>query len=322
MKAENNTENLIQRINQVREQKNAVILAHYYQEAEIQENADYTGDSLGLAQKAASTNADMIAFAGVHFMAETAKILSPQKTVVLPDQNAGCSLADACPPGEFREFLDRHPGHTVVSYVNCSAEVKAMSDVICTSSNAEAIIHSIPEDQPIIFAPDKNLGQYLIRQTGRDMVLWDGVCQVHEVFSAEKLKDLKVTHPKAEVVAHPECNELIRTFADFIGSTGKMLKHVNESSKKEFIVITEPGILHQMQKDSPEKTFIPGAPVFETSCACSECEFMKLNTLEKLCLCLERETPAIELSQELLEKAYHPIERMMTLTEQAHAKAG
>ncbi len=308
---------LFEAINELRETKNAVILAHYYQVPEIQEIADFTGDSLGLSQKAAQTEADIIAFAGVHFMAETAKVLSPDKKVVLPDLKAGCSLADSCPPGPFKEFVDAHPDHTVVTYVNCSADIKALSDVVCTSTNAKAIIESIPEDKPIIFAPDKNLGNYLIRETGREMLLWDGVCQVHEVFSAEKLKDLMGEHPDAEVMAHPECNHLIRTFADFIGSTGKMLKQAQASNAQKFIVITEPGLMHEMEKNNPEKKFIPAAPIFETSCACSECEFMKMNTLPKLYYCLKHESPEINLDQTLIEQAYQPIQKMLDISKKA-----
>ena len=302
------------KIEALKTEKQAVVLAHYYQVPEIQEVADFTGDSLGLAREAAKTDARMIAFAGVHFMAETAKILCPDKKVVLPDTNAGCSLADACPPDAFRDFIQHHPNHVVVTYVNCSAEIKAMSDIVCTSSNAKAIINSIPADKPILFAPDKNLGQYLIRETGRDMLLWEGVCQVHEAFSAEKLSDLIDEYPNAEVMAHPECNNLIRQFADFIGSTGKMLTRSRESASKQFIVLTEPGLLHEMEKQNPGKEFIPAAPIFETSCACSECEFMKLNTLEKLEACMREDSPKIELEQSVIEKAYRPIERMLNET--------
>ncbi len=308
-----NQEKIKNSITELKETKQVLVLAHYYQEPEIQEIADFTGDSLGLAREAAGADAPMIAFAGVHFMAETAKILSPDKKVVLPDANAGCSLADACPPREFKAFVDEHPDHLVVTYVNCSAEVKAMSDIVCTSSNAKAIINSIPEDQPILFAPDKNLGQYLIRQTGRDMLLWQGVCQVHEVFSAEKLAGLVEQYPQAEVMAHPECNDLIRQFADFIGSTGKMLKRSQESNSTQFIVLTEPGLLHEMEKLNPEKVFIPAAPIFDTTCACSECEFMKLNTLEKLEACIRDETPEVCLPQSLIEEAYEPIKRMLEM---------
>lgn len=301
-------------IKRLKKEKNAVILAHYYQRPEIQDIADYRGDSLGLSQKAASTSARVIVFAGVHFMAETAKILSPGKKVVVPDKEAGCSLSDSCPPEEFRKFVNEHPQHAVVTYVNCSAEIKAMSDIICTSSNAVKIIQSIPEDKPVIFAPDKNLGRYLARQSGRDMLLWDGVCQVHEVFSVEKLKELKSKHPGAELLVHPECDDLVQAFADFIGSTSKMLNYSRESSAKEFIVNTEPGLLYQMEKESPEKKFIPAPPVFETSCACSECAFMKLNTLEKLHACLKDEEPEVDVPLGIREKAYLPIQKMMEIS--------
>lgn len=312
--AETQQKNLSAGIAELKRRKNAIVLAHYYQQPEIQEVADFTGDSLGLAREAANTNARLIAFAGVHFMAETAKILCPDKKVVLPDENAGCSLADSCPPDEFRKFIDQYPDHAVVTYVNCSAEIKAMSDIVCTSSNAKSIIQNIPEDQPIIFAPDKNLGQYLIRETGRDMVLWEGVCQVHEVFSAEKLANLIDQYPQAEVMAHPECNDLIRTMANFIGSTGKMLHRSRESNAQQFIVLTEPGLIHEMEEQNPEKQFIPAAPIFDTACACSECEFMKMNTLAKLEACMREERPAIELDQSIIDQAYRPIERMIAQT--------
>lgn len=308
------TSTIADEIAHLKTEKQAIILAHYYQHPEIQEVADFTGDSLGLAREAANTDAKIIAFSGVHFMAETAKILCPDKKVVLPDVNAGCSLADSCPADAFREFINQYPDHMVVTYVNCSAEVKAMSDIVCTSSNAQSIIQNIPQDQPILFAPDKNLGQYLIRETGRDMVLWDGVCQVHEVFSAEKLADLIKQYPDAEVMAHPECSDIIRKLADFIGSTGKMLKRTRESNAGQFIVLTEPGLLHEMEKQNPDKQFIPAAPIFETSCACSECEFMKMNTLKKLEACLRNETPEIQLDETTLTKAFRPIERMIATT--------
>lgn len=301
-------------IARLKKQKNAVLLAHYYQEEAIQDVADYVGDSLGLSRQAAATDAHMIVFAGVHFMAETAKILSPDKKVLLPDKKAGCSLADACPPDQFRQFIDDHPYHKVVSYVNCSAEVKAMSDIICTSSNAEKVIATIPEDKPIIFAPDKHLGGYLIAKTGRDMLLWDGVCQVHDVFSREKIYQLKQQYPDADVIAHPECGELVRLFADFIGSTGKLLDHVRKSQAERFIVVTEPGIIHQLKKEMPSKEFLPGPPYFDNHCACSECAFMKMNTLQKVYDCLDREQHEIELTEEVMKKAKVPIERMLAIS--------
>jgi quinolinate synthase len=290
-----------------------VLLAHYYQEPDIQDVADYIGDSLGLAQYAAKTNADIIVFAGVHFMAETAKILNPTKKVLLPDLNAGCSLADSAPADLFKRFKEQHPGHLVVSYVNCSAEIKALSDIICTSSNAERIIESIPEDQPIIFAPDKNLGGYLNKTTGRNMVLWNGACMVHEIFSLEKIVKLKMRHPNAKVLAHPECEEAILREADYVGSTTQILQYaVQDKTTQEFIVATETGILHQMQKDAPEKTFIPAPP--NNSCACNDCPHMKLNTLEKLYLCMEYETPELVMEETLRKAALKPIERMLEIS--------
>jgi quinolinate synthase len=290
-----------------------VLLAHYYQEADIQDVADYIGDSLGLAQYAAKTNADIIVFAGVHFMAETAKILNPTKKVLLPDLNAGCSLADSAPADLFKRFKEQHPNHLVVSYVNCSAEIKALSDIICTSSNAERIIESIPEDQPIIFAPDKNLGGYLNKKTGRNMVLWNGACMVHEIFSLEKIIKLKTRHPNAKVLAHPECEEAILRVADYVGSTTQILQYaVQDKTTQEFIVATETGIIHQMQKDAPEKTFIPAPP--NNSCACNDCPHMKLNTLEKLYLCMEYETPELVMDEELRKAALKPIERMLEIS--------
>jgi len=284
---------LVSEIAKLRKEKDAIILAHYYQEDIIQDVADFIGDSLGLSRQAEKTDKDMIVFAGVHFMAETAKILNPEKKVVIPDSNAGCSLEQSCQPEDFRKFIDQHPGHVVVTYINCSAEVKALSDIICTSSNAIKIIESIPEDKPIIFAPDKNLGKYLIQKTGRDMLLWDGVCVVHEAFSIEELLQLYKKHPNAKIIAHPESREHILKVAQFIGSTTALLKHVREDSANEFIVATEVGILHQMRKEVPGKTLIP-APVGEDdSCACSECAFMKLNSLEKLYLCMKYEQPGI-----------------------------
>ncbi|TKK71477.1 quinolinate synthase NadA [Ilyomonas limi] len=307
------TLDLFAEIERLKKEKNAVLLAHYYQEADIQDVADYIGDSLGLAQYAAKTNADIIVFAGVHFMAETAKILNPTKKVLLPDLNAGCSLADSAPADLFKCFKEQHPGHLVVSYVNCSAEIKALSDIICTSSNAERIIESIPEDQPIIFAPDKNLGGYLNKKTGRNMVLWNGACMVHEIFSLEKIIKLKTRHPNAKVLAHPECEEAILRVADYVGSTTQILQYaVQDKTTQEFIVATETGIIHQMQKDAPEKTFIPAPP--NNSCACNDCPHMKLNTLEKLYLCMEYETPELVMDEALRKAALKPIERMMEIS--------
>jgi quinolinate synthase len=268
---------LFAEIERLKKEKNAIILAHYYQEPDIQDVADFIGDSLGLAQKAQSTDADIIVFAGVHFMAETAKILNPHKKVLLPDLKAGCSLSDSAPPALFKEFRDKYPDHIVITYINCSAGMKALSDIICTSSNAQAIIESLPPDQKIIFAPDKNLGAYLKKKTGRDMVLWNGACIVHEIFSLEKITRLKIRHPKAKVIAHPECEEPVLRVADFIGSTTSLLKYTVENDSNEFIVATETGILHQMQIQSPDKTFIPAPP--DNMCACNDCPYMKLNTL-------------------------------------------
>src|SRR5881398_529287 len=273
---------LFAEIERLKQQKNAIVLAHYYQEPDIQDVADFIGDSLGLAQQAERTQADIIVFAGVHFMAETAKILNPQKKVLLPDLKAGCSLADSAPPSLFKQFRNKYPDHIVISYINCSAGIKALSDVICTSSNAKAIVESFPPDQPIIFAPDKNLGAWVNKVTGRNMLLWNGACMVHEIFSLEKITKLKIRHPKAKLIAHPECEEPVLRLADFIGSTTQLLKYSANDTCNEFIVATETGILHQMQKNSPHKTFIPAPP--ENSCACNDCPFMKLNTLEKVYL--------------------------------------
>lgn len=301
-------------INRLKEEKNAVILAHYYQESAIQDIADFVGDSLQLAQEAAKTDADIIVFAGVHFMAETAKILNPGKTVVLPDLHAGCSLADSCPPSDFKAFKEAHPDHIVVTYINCSADIKALSDIVCTSSNALKIIQSIPEDQPIIFAPDKNLGTYLIKETGRDMLLWDGACIVHEAFSIEKLLEVAAEHPDAEIVAHPESQTHILKTASYIGSTAGLLNHVRESEKTKFIVATEAGILHEMQRQVPNKILIPAPAKEDNTCACSECAYMKMNSMKKLYLCLKHELPAIEVDAELSEKALAPIARMLELS--------
>ncbi len=306
------TMDLFDEIDRLKKEKNAILLAHYYQEPDIQDVADYIGDSLGLSQRAAKTDADIIVFAGVHFMAETAKILCPEKKVLLPDLHAGCSLADSAPTQAFRKFREAHPDHVVITYINCTAEVKALSDIICTSSNAKQIIESLPEDQPIIFAPDRNLGAYLEKTTGREMLLWNGSCQVHEIFSVEKITQLKVRHPEAKIVAHPECEEVVLQMADFIGSTSALLKFVSEDPSGKFIVATEPGILHQMEKNEPGKQFIPAPP--NNSCACNNCPHMKLNTLEKLYLCMEYEEPEITLSAELIEKAKKPIDKMLELS--------
>lgn len=306
------TLDLFEEIERLKAEKNAVLLAHYYQEPDIQDIADYIGDSLGLSRQAAETEADLIVFAGVHFMAETAKILNPSKKVVLPDLNAGCSLADSCPADDFAAFLSEHPGHVVVSYINCTAATKALTDIIVTSSNAEHIIRQIPESQPIVFAPDKNLGRFLIDKTGRDMVLWDGTCIVHETFSEQKLVRLKVRHPEAPVLAHPECEEVVLRHADFIGSTSAIRRYARESEKDTFIVATEEGILHQMRKDSPHKTFIPAPP--ESGCSCSQCPHMRLNTLEKVYLALKYEQPEIVMEEDLRIKALKPIERMLEMS--------
>ncbi len=303
---------LFKEIERLKVEKNAIILAHYYQEPDIQDVADFIGDSLGLAQKAETTNADIIVFAGVHFMAETAKILNPGKKVLLPDLKAGCSLSDSAPPELFKRFKDNHPGHTVITYINCSAGMKALSDIICTSSNAEKIIESLPVEEKIIFAPDKNLGAYLNKKTGRNMVLWNGACIVHEIFSLEKIIKLKIRHPKAKVIAHPECEEPVLRVADFIGSTTSLLKYTIEDNGMEYIVATETGILHQMQKQSPQKTFIPAPP--DNMCACNDCPYMKLNTLEKLYLCMEYEEPQITMDAEILNAAKKPIERMLEIS--------
>uniref|UniRef100_UPI000D6D78A6 quinolinate synthase NadA n=1 Tax=Chitinophaga deserti TaxID=2164099 RepID=UPI000D6D78A6 len=306
---------LFAEIERLKKEKNAILLAHYYQEPDIQDVADYIGDSLGLSQQAAKTDADIIVFAGVHFMAETAKILSPQKKVLLPDLKAGCSLADSAPPDLFARFKAQYPDHLVISYINCSAGIKALSDIICTSSNAEKIIESVPKDQPIIFAPDRNLGSYLIKKTGRDMVLWNGACMVHEIFSLEKITKLKVRHPKAKIIAHPECEAPILAIADFVGSTTGLLKFTQRDDAKEYIVVTETGILHQMQKENPNKTFIPAPP--NNACACNDCPHMKLNTLEKLYLCMEYEQPEITMDETLRIAAKRPIDRMLEISAQA-----
>jgi len=305
-------EDLVSEIKRLKIEKNAVILAHYYQNKEIQELADYLGDSLYLAKVAAKAKAAIIVFAGVHFMAETAKIINPTKKVVLPDLKAGCSLADSCPPSDFKKFKEQYPDAIVVTYINCSADIKALSDVVCTSSNAVKVIESIPKDQQIIFAPDKNLGRYLIKETGRDMILWEGSCIVHEAFSFEKIVTLFKQHPNAKFIAHPESESQVLDVAQYVGSTSGLLNFIQEDSSKEYIVATEAGILYEMQKRAPHKTFIP-APVEDDTCACSECAFMKLNTLEKLYLCLEHELPEILLDEDLMRKARLPIERMLEL---------
>ena len=305
---------LFAEIERLKKEKNAIILAHYYQEPDIQDVADYIGDSLGLAQKAEKTDADIIVFAGVHFMAETAKILNPTKKVVIPDLKAGCSLSDSCPPPLFEQFKQKHPDHLVISYINCSAGIKALSDIICTSSNAQKIVESLPAEQKIIFAPDKNLGAYINKVTGRNMVLWNGACMVHEIFSVEKITKLKIRHPKAKLIAHPECEEPVLKLADFIGSTTQLLKYTEKDAGQEYIVATETGILHQMIKRNPNKTFIPAPP--DNACACNDCPHMKRNTLEKIYLCMEYEMPEILMNEELRLAAKQPIDRMLELSAQ------
>ena len=305
---------LAKEITKLKKEKNAVILAHYYQEPEIQEVADYVGDSLGLSQKAAETEADIIAFAGVHFMAETAKILNPNKTVVLPDLMAGCSLADSCPPDAFRKLVEAHPDHVVITYINCSAEIKALSDIVCTSSNAEKIVASVPKEIPIIFAPDKNLGKYIQKKTGRKMLLWDGACIVHEAFSIDKLLNLYQEHSDAKIIAHPESESHILETATYVGSTAGMIGYVKEHPSEKFIVATEAGILHKMQQEVPNTILIPAPAEEDNSCACSECAFMKLNTMQKLYNCLLYESPKIEVSEDIRKRALLPIERMLELS--------
>lgn len=305
---------LHQKIIELKKKKNAVILAHYYQVPEIQEVADYVGDSLGLSQKAAETDAEIIVFAGVHFMAETAKILNPKKKVLLPDLMAGCSLADSCPADAFQKLVDAHPDHVVITYVNCSAEVKALSDVICTSSNAEKIVNSVPKDVPIIFAPDKNLGKYIQKKTGRKMLLWDGACIVHEAFSMDKLLKLYKENPGSKIIAHPESESHILETATYIGSTAGMIDYVKKHPTEKFIVATEAGILHKMQQEVPQAILIPAPVEEDNTCACSECAFMKMNTLQKLYNCLLNETPQIKVSEEIRKKAILPIEQMLELS--------
>lgn len=291
---------------------NAIILAHYYQDPDIQDVADYIGDSLGLSRQAAATDADVIVFAGVHFMAETAKILNPNKLVLLPDLDAGCSLADSCPPAAFAEFKAAHPNHLVISYINCTAEIKAMSDIICTSSNAVKIVQQIPVDQPIIFAPDRNLGRYVMAQTGRDMVLWQGSCMVHETFSEKQIVQLQIDHPAAEVIAHPECEPAVLRHASYIGSTTALLTYCQQSPSQTFIVATEPGIIHQMQKQAPDKQFIPAPGL--NHCACNECPHMRLNTLEKLYLAMRHRTPEVTMPEDLRLAALRPMQRMLDMS--------
>lgn len=305
-------QDLFEEIGRLRKSMNAVILAHYYQESEIQDLADFVGDSLELARKAASTTADVIVFAGVHFMAETAKILNPDKLVVVPDMEAGCSLADSCPPDQFKAFREAHPDHFAITYINCSSGVKALSDLICTSSNAEKLIRQIPESVPILFSPDKNLGAYIAKKTGRPMLLWQGTCQVHEIFSEKRIVQLKVAHPGALVLAHPECEEAILNHADFIGSTSGILNYVKQSANNKFIIVTEPGIIHQMEKSCPDKTFIPAPP--DNECACNVCPHMKLNTLEKLYLCMVNRAPEITLPEDIRLRALKPIQKMLEMS--------
>jgi quinolinate synthase len=303
---------LFKEINRLKKEKNAVILAHYYQEPDIQDIADYIGDSLGLSQEAAKTDADVIVFAGVHFMAETAKILSPDKKVLLPDLKAGCSLSDSCPPKLFSKFKEKYPDHIVITYVNCTAELKALSDIVCTSTNAVQIVESLPKDQKIIFGPDRNLGAWVAKKTGRELVLWNGACMVHEIFSQQKILKLKSRHPEAKFIAHPECEEVVLKMADFIGSTTGLLKYTISNPAKEFIVATESGIIHQMEKANPDKVFIPAPP--NNACACNDCPHMKRNTLEKLYLCLKNEIPEVTIPMDIILKAQKPIERMLDIS--------
>ena len=304
---------LVEEINRLKKEKNAVILSHYYVESELQDIADFVGDSLGLSQEAAKTKADLIVFVGVHFMAETAKIINPSKKVILPDLKAGCSLADSAPADKFAEFKARYPDHKVISYINCTAELKTMTDVICTSANALKIVNSFPPEQKLIFAPDKNLGNYINSLTGRDMVLWDGACMVHEKYSLEKIIDLMDQYPDAEFIAHPECEKPVLLIAGFIGSTTALLNYVEKSPAKKFIVATESGILHQMNKACPDKIFIP-APSIDSTCGCNDCSYMKLNSLQKLYVCLKNELPEIILSDEVIQKARIPIFRMLEIS--------
>ena len=305
---------IVREIERMRKDKNAVILAHYYQEGEIQDIADLVGDSLALSQQAERTNADIILFAGVHFMAETAKILSPDKKVLIPDLNAGCSLADSCPPDEFKSFIEKYPGYTVISYVNTTAEIKALTDIICTSSNAMQIVNSIPKEDKIIFAPDRNLGNYIKSVTGRDMVIWQGACHVHEEFSLERILEIKENEPDAKIIAHPECEKPILIVADHIGSTSSLLNYTRKDNAQKYIVATESGIIHQMKKSNPEKTFIP-APPKDSTCACNDCNFMKLITIKKLYNCLKYELPEVKVDEDIRMKAVHSIKRMLEISE-------
>lgn len=307
-------ENLVDKINELRKKKNAVIMAHYYQTSDIQDIADYVGDSLALAQQAAKTNADIIVLCGVHFMGETAKILCPDKKVLIPDINAGCSLADSCPADEFGKFVKEHPGYTVISYVNTSAAVKAYTDVVVTSSNAKQIVESFPPEEKIIFGPDHNLGNYINSITGRNMLLWNGACHVHAKFSVEKILDLKKIYPQAKILAHPECKGAVLKLADFVGSTAAILKYARNNESNEFIIATESGILHKMQLACPQKVFIP-APPEDSTCACNECNFMRMNTMEKLYNCLLNETPEILVDKKIAEKAIKPIQRMLEISD-------
>jgi len=309
------TIDLVEEINKLKKEKNAIILAHYYQESEIQEVADYVGDSLGLSKKAAETDAEVIVFAGVHFMAETAKMLNPNKKVILPDLKAGCSLADSCPPHIFRKFKEKHPDHVVVSYINCTAELKTLTDICCTSSNAEHVINSIPANKKIIFAPDRNLGAFLQKKTGRNMILWNGSCMVHEIFSNEKITKLQIRHPEAKFIAHPECEAHLLDKADFIGSTSQLIKFTKENDAEMFIVATETGILHQMQKESPNKIFIPAPP--NNKCACNDCPHMKLNTMEKLYLAMKYELPEITLPEWIIKDGIKCIDAMLDISKKA-----
>jgi len=302
---------MIEKIKELKKKHNAVILAHYYQKPEIQDMADFVGDSLELSRKAAGTNADVILFCGVHFMAETAKIVNPGKKVIIPDMDAGCSLADGAPEDTFKKWIEKHPNHTVISYINCSAEVKALSDIICTSANAKKVVESIPKDKKILFAPDKFLGRYVMKETGRDMVLWDGSCQVHEIFSERELVRLKVKHEDAKVLAHPECEESILVHADFIGSTSALIKNVKETNDEKYIIATEPGVIHQMQKQNPEKKFIP-LPA-NNGCACNECPHMRLNTIEKIIDVLSNLKNEITVDENIRVKALKPINRMLEI---------
>jgi len=305
---------IVEEINLMRKQKNAVILAHFYQEGEIQDIADFVGDSLGLSQQAAATQADIILFAGVHFMAETAKILAPDKKVLIPDLKAGCSLADSCPPEDFARFIEKHPGHTVISYVNTTAEIKALTDIVCTSTNALQIVESLPESEKIIFAPDRNLGNYIRSITGRDMIIWDGACHVHEEFSLERILELKSENTDAQIIAHPECEKPILIVADHVGSTTSLLNYTKRDKGKKFIVATESGILHQMRKASPDKVFIP-APPKDSTCACNDCKYMKLISLKKIYNTLKYELPEITLEQDLMDQARGSISRMLEISD-------